>query len=324
MSAYIPNGTELVTLYPVNASGQPSSNGVNVTSAAAATPTAASTFANIPAASLVGAGTRYYATDVGAGSMWVSNGTGWEGSVAQNSYYFFHGFAGGQISGDGGFYDMSGAGGYAPTQASNNVAFNNAGYVTTVATTAAAGFIAPNLNFDYKNGQKLIVWCLQKTATPGGATTFMGDGFGTSHPGIRFRANTAQMDFALSDANGQQVSSATASNCFDGTLHSFGIVIDGSGKQYQMWVDETPDSVVGSGINYASFGGGATIDTRTVTAFGIGNTPNSGTDTLAMQIRALAILRLPSTRAVPNVAQMTSIFKQLRYNPAQLLTNLVL
>lgn len=181
----------------------------------------------------------------------------------------------------------------------------------------------PSLNFDYNGGQKLILWWLGKmTAPSSGTPAFMGDGYNTSLAGMKIRVSTAgKISNALFDSSGSYYSGTTTNAVADGTLHSYGLVLDGSAKKYAMWTDGTLDTAFGSA--YAAFSSGASVDTRNSNTFNIGcSAPVSSSgssESMAVKTRALVLLKLPSTTACPSIATVTETFKQLRANPSRLI-----
>jgi hypothetical protein len=258
--------------------------------------------------------------------------------AGQASRYFFHGFAGNQIAGDPVFYDISGAENHGAFGASlsNAAAFGNAGFISTVNPVSAGGLTdsvirMPGLNFDYVGGEKLILWWLGKCTAEGGATTaMMGDGFSNTRPGLRIRMTTAGLvDIAIGDvASGQLVSGGSPAVVGDGNLHSFAIVLMGddggaNAKKYQIWVDEA----VGTTLTpaYLTAFSGSTRDTKNSNTWNIGTSDPASAATqegLIVQTRALAMLRLGRNDVVPELAEMTAIFKALRANPgARILEN---
>lgn len=357
---------------------------------------ASNTFANFPPASSVNPGTEYFATDVGGGTLFVSNGISWNPAVSINPYYFFHGFAGNQVLGDDKFYDISNSfdSGALGTELLNSVAWANAGYISTqdpqtasvvgsitttvltvssvnsgtitlgmilsgtgvtastqiasfgtgtggtgtynvsISQTVTAGTTItgagtdsvirmPSLNFDYNSGEKVIVWWLGKVTPEGSSVSFIGNGFSTVYPGLRIRARSdGKLDLALIGGGTQTTSGATTSVAFDGTMHSFAVAIDGSQKKYGFWVDSSLDASQGGVL--LTFGSGISIDTRSSNSFNLGTSAPAiaaNTDGLASQTRALVIMRLPSNIPLPSIADLTTVFQQLRRNPAQTLSN---
>lgn len=240
--------------------------------------------------------------------------------------YHFYGFAGDQIAGDGKFFDRSPLGNHAVRGASLSDAqlFANAGYVSTVDPTGGTPDTVlrmPNLNFDYAGGEKLILWWLGKATPEGADARLLGDGrTATTRPGLSVRAkSTGKVDFYVYGAGGDSAASGiSAVTVFDGTLHSFAIVLDGAAKKYAIWTDDTLEAAFGS--NYLSFGSSVAYDLRNANTFNIGTSePTTGTsyDGIASQTRAFHMLRLTATDTIPSVATLTAAFKQLRANPGK-------
>lgn len=234
--------------------------------------------------------------------------------------YHFHGYAGDQISGDGKFFDRSPLGNHAVRGANLSEAnmLANAGYVSTLNPTGGATdsvLRIPNLNFDYAAGEKFILYWLGKITPEGAPAEWLGDGYNTSNRGINLRATASGMLMFVLCGNTLAYTSDSSVAPFDGTLHSFAIIINGAAKTYSMWVDET--------LNRDSFSLGATAyDTRNSATFNIGSViaaPGSATEAYgaATQTRSLHILRLSPTDAMPSNATLTNVFKQLRVNPSK-------
>lgn len=244
-------------------------------------------------------------------------------------YYHFHGFAGNQTAGDGKFFDLSGINhGVRGANLSDANMFATAGYVSTVdpaSGVADSTIHIPNLNFDYASGEKLIVWWMGQGTPEAADTIIMGDGYSTTEGqrGWRLRMKTTGA-FDLSLWGASQVSSGSShATVFDGTLHSLAFAFDGSAKTHGMWCDEVHHTSFGSALS--SFGGGASILTTNSNTVNIGASrpaaaaSSSVGDGAAIKTRALVIIRLPVSYAMPTVATMTTLFQQLRANPGKLI-----
>lgn len=249
--------------------------------------------------------------------------------LATNASYYFAGCAANQIVGDAKFYDYSGVGNDAVLGAnlSNANAFTNVGYLTTITPTGGATdstLHIPSLNFDYNGGQKLVVWWLEKAATPGSTKDLLGDGYNSTYHGIDIRATSSGKFNVLAASATNYYSSTSNATVFDGNLHSLGFVLDGQNQLQGLWVDEVPDPVANP-TSYLAFNAGSSIDTTNANTFNIGTSvPASANSTVgwATQTRAIHILRLPSNKSVPSLATMTGIFKQIRENPCKPINSL--
>lgn len=243
-------------------------------------------------------------------------------------YYHFHGFAGNQLAGDVGFYDLAaGNHGLLGVNLSNANAFTAAGYISTVdpATAAYDSTIhIPSINFDYAGGEKLIVWWLGAATPEGASVPIMGDGWSTTagQRGWRLRMITdGKFDLSLWGAT-QGSSGSSNSVVFDGTLHSLAFCFDGSAKVHGLWADGTYHPAFGS--SYSSFGSGVAFDTTSSNTVNIGSSrllPAATTDGAATKTRALVIIRLPASYTMPSVTTLTAVFAQLRANPGKLITS---
>lgn len=238
-------------------------------------------------------------------------------------YYHFHGFAGNQAAGDGKFFDLSGINhGVRGNDLSDTQMFATPGYVSTVDPTSGATnsvIRIPAVDFDYNGGEKLIVWWLGKAVAEGSQQHVIGDGYSTSVKGWGITSTAAgKLQIILSGAT-QGYSGSSATTLFDGTLHSFGVVLDGQDRRYSVWSDDVLDSNFSAG--YLSYGSGADFDVKTTNTVNIGSASPSpgGTAGIATATRALVILRLPTSYTLPDVASFTELFKQLRANPGKLI-----
>lgn len=282
--------------------------------------------ANRPDAGYAGAGATYFATDVGGGTLYVSNGTNWNLSTTQSPYYFFHGIASQQILGDPKFYDISGAlnDGVFGANLSNANAWANSGYVSTVAPTGGSTdsvIRMPNLDYDYNGGQGLIIWWLGLGTAGASDVEWMGDGNSSTYHGlaIRCKATSGLMQPFMRDGAGSYFFGTTTDAVMNGSLNSYALAIDGTNKKMSQWVNE---SVEGTG--FTTFNNGNPADPTNSNTFNIGSAvPAVGTSTdgMAVQTRALVILRLPPTVAMPSATILTNLFKQLRRSPSKLITN---
>lgn len=287
----------------------------------------ASTLLSFPAASSVSIGTARFATDIGGGTEYISNGTSWNPVVIQSPYYFFHGYGGTQISGDKVFFDRSGNNnsGAFGANLSATTALGNTGYLTTTAPSSNDTSIhLPNLNFDFQGGQTLIFYWLGLGAAPGSTLPWAGDGFSNTAAGIIFRATTAgKVQLELTDGPGGHTAfSGTSTNAtFDSTLHSFGCIIIGnnsftSANTYSFWQDEVIDA---SNTNLTW---SAVVNTINANNFNLGTSLSVSTSNgMAIQTRACIVLRLPSNKIPPSNATITNLFKQLRASPDMILNN---
>jgi len=238
--------------------------------------------------------------------------------------YHFHGYAGDQLLGDGKVFDKSGLSHHAARGANLSDAqlFANAGYVSTVAPAGGATdsvLRMANLNFDYVGGEKLIGWWLGKMTAPASSMSWMGDGYTTTYPGLRFIISaTGKVQVVAYQSGGSSFSSASASTLADGTLHSYGFVIDGAAKKACMWIDEVVDANFGG---YATVWGGGSYDTRNSNTYNIGHSaPNAAaesTNGIVTQTRAFHLLRLSASDAVPTSSTVTNLFGSLRANPSK-------
>lgn len=244
-------------------------------------------------------------------------------------YYHFHGYAGNQTAGDGKFFDLSGLNhGVRGANLSDAQMFGTAGYASTIDPSVGAAdstIHIPSLNFDYAGGEKLIVWWLGLGTPEAAAAIVFGDGYATTAGahGFRMRMLTdGKYDLALiGDTSGFSGSSHAV--VFDGTLHSLAFVFDGTAKTHGMWADDAINPVFGSSL--AAFGSGTAFDTKTTGTVNIGAARPAAAasatagEGAAIKTRALVIVRLPASYAMPPVSTLTTLFQQLRANPSKLI-----
>lgn len=243
--------------------------------------------------------------------------------LAISPYYHFHGFAGGQVVGDGFLYDQASVNhGSLGANLENATAWALPGFLSLAAPTPVAprtDVALPPISFDYSAGEKLLVWWLAKASAPAATMSFCGDGNSTARPGLRIRANAAgSFDIALHSISfSARYSLSSSAVAFDGTLHSAGVLIDGESKKYGMWVDESATHPAGQ-AGYSTLASGGEADTRTASQFYIGSAGT--TEGIAASVRAFVVIRLPPGKACPSIALVTDIFKRFRASPGCVLS----
>jgi hypothetical protein len=243
-------------------------------------------------------------------------------SAQSHRRYVFHGFAGGnQILGDPALFDISGNinHAYPGSDLSNANLWANAGYASTVdpaGGTTDSVLRMGRLNYDYNGGEKLIVWWLGKVTAEGSAVEMMGDGIATVSAGVSLRINTnGTHQLLMSDGTTNLFSGSSTVAVANGALHSIAFAIDGATRGYCLWSDEVAFS---NNADYQLLSSGTPADTRNANSWNIGSArPKSAASTtgIATQTRALAMLRLAPSDAMPSVAALTNIFRALRAAP---------
>lgn len=243
-------------------------------------------------------------------------------------YYFFHGYAGSQLAGDSVFFDLAaGNNGVRGADLSDSDMFTNAGYVSTKAPSSPYDICIrmPNLNYDYPGGEGLFIFWRGIITAPASETAMMGDGTATSagNHGVQIRCTTAgKVYIVLFGTDGGKVGAASTNAVFDGTLHDFAFVMDGTNKNYAMWTDGVLDSAFAGG--YLPFNQAFTLDTKNGNTFNLGAAaaaPGTGTlpqGGLVTKTRALVIIRTPALYSI-SLSKVTEACKALRANPAKLL-----
>lgn len=250
-------------------------------------------------------------------------------TVAAHPYYFFHGYAGGQLAGDSKFFDLAaGNHGIRGADLSDAEMFTNAGYVSTKAPSNPYDICIriPNLNFDWPGQELLFIFWRGAAATPAAETAIMGDGTATTtgNHGIQIRSTTGgKVYISLFGSDGGKVGVASTATVFDGALHDFAFFMDGQNKNYAMWTDGSLDVAFSGG--YLPFQQAYTLDTKNSNTFNLGAASAApGSATLPQgggvtKTRTLAMLRMPSTYTVPSISSVTTAIASLRANPGKLL-----
>lgn len=238
--------------------------------------------------------------------------------------YYCHLYAGKQLADDDFIYDLSGKNNNAIRGANLSRAqlWANAGYFSTIDPVGGSTnsvLRIPALNFDYMGGEKLILWWLGKITPEAGNASFMGDGI-TNSPGLRLRVQAnGKYDLTLYGPSGVTLfGSASVSALFDGSLKSVGVVVDGSTRKYAYFSDGVLDAAFSQ---YALLSSGADCDTKNANTFNIGQcspASSSSTDGVPVQTRAFVAIRIPPGMDCPSIADVQSLFAQLRRDPSGL------
>lgn len=230
--------------------------------------------------------------------------------------YHFFGHADNLIAGDGKFFDRSGMEnhGIRGAHLSDANMFATANHVSTLnpATSTEDSVIRiPNLNPDYAGGEKFIFfWKGQCTAETD--VGVFGDGGNTTYPGIEVRSKAGgKCQLVARGATISAFSGSTTATPFDGNTHSVGILIDGTNRQYGIWVDGAVDIAV------QTLDSSKAADTPNANTFNIGSVyPAAAVSTIGQVVktRAFHLLRLSASDAVPTQGELTDVFKALHAN----------
>ena len=246
------------------------------------------------------------------------------GGAEPYEHYFCHCFAGNHWSGDSRLHDGAAGNHFVPgAHLPLASLWGTPGVASTLTpVTGALNSVlrAPALNYDYMGGEKLILWWYGQCAPHASLDrSFLGDGNSTSIPGVRIRCKVnGKFDVSMADATVARFSAEHPQVVFDGTPHSVAFAIDGTTKTYAMWADEVLYSTAAP--NYMDFVGKQAVDPRTTATFNVGSARSTGhTDGIAVQTRALAIMRLPATATMPTTTALTALFTQMRAAPHKLI-----
>ena len=236
--------------------------------------------------------------------------------------YHFHGYAGDQITGDSKFFDRTALGNHGVRGANLSEAqmFANAGYMSTIDPAGGATdsvIRMPNLNFYHAGGEKLIIFWKGKATAEGTDQSFIADGGSATYPGFRMICKPdGKLQLALYDSGGgSDFTGTTNAAPFDGTLRSIGLMVDGQNKRWCAWVDGVIDTIFWGAYGNFPLSG---RDTRNSNTVNIGQgAPASAVSAngMAVQTRALHILRLAASDAMPSVSVMSAIMAQLHALP---------
>lgn len=238
--------------------------------------------------------------------------------------YWFHGCATLQAADDGVFRDMvAGNNGAFGANLSRAQAWANraSGYISTVNPVGGSTdsvIRIPGPNFDYANGQSLLIyWCGQ--CTPEGSDSdIMGTSNNTSQNGVRVRANSSgRLSFVLYDTAPTSGFSSTSSDdaagkpFVAGECHSFALFIDGQKRQQSFWIDEQVN------ISQLQLNSGNNVNTLSSAAWSIGTaTPTGGTNGIATKTSTFVGLKFLATDTLPTVGAITDVLRALRRDPS--------
>lgn len=248
--------------------------------------------------------------------------------LVNSTGYHFAGIATDHINTVNRWYDFSGMGNDAVSQASITAAatWANPGYCTIpdpVGTTALMEL--PALNFDYAGGESLFIFW-RGFATPEAADyPMMGDsgqGTGTYGKGISlFCKATGKMQLRLYNAAGTAFGGGdTSTTVFSPTVeNTFAVCLDGVTRTYCYWANGMREPAFAS--NFLSFSGGPSIDTVSGRTFKLGGSdivPAGNQWGVLQKIKQHHILRRAAGRGVP--AGIDSLVLNLHRNVQRLVT----
>jgi hypothetical protein len=234
---------------------------------------------------------------------------------APSTGYFCHLYAPNQDVCDPYVADISGALNHATFGANLSKAEvwgTTAGFASTLTASADEVLHLPACNFDFAGGESMLFMWKGKITAPASAIPFIGNSAGSSSKGIcpmRILADgTCQGYISSGTASFFDITSAIA----DGTVHTFGLVLDGVTSKYAMWVD---------GVNTRTLIALTSRDTVNTNQFMVGNTQASiwgAATSIASGTKALVILRGRTGLGLPT--DYDALMKSLMTNPGKLVS----
>lgn len=234
---------------------------------------------------------------------------------APSTGYFCHLYAPNQDVCDPYVADISGALNHATFGANLSKAEawgTTAGFASTLAAGNDEVLHLPACNFDFAGGESMLFMWKGKITAPGSALPFIGNSGGSSSKGI------CPMRILTDGTCQGYISSGTASFfditpvVADGTVHTFGVVLDGFNSKYATWVD---------GVLTRTLVPMTSRDTVNTNQFMVGNTQPSGWGSgtsLASGTKALVILRGRTGLGLPT--DYDALMKALMANPGKLVS----
>lgn len=241
--------------------------------------------------------------------------------------YWFHGCATLQAADDGVFRDMvAGNNGAFGVNLSRAQAWANRdkGYISNIDPVGGSTdsvIRIPGPNWDYANGESLLIMWSGQVTPEGSDADLMGTSNGTSANGIRVRANAnARLSFVLYDTTPTSAFSTTSTDnaagkpFVAGELHSFALFIDGQNRQQSFWVD--------SDINVSplAISAGVSVNTLSSATWNIGTAaPAGGTIGIAAKTLAFAGLKFLATDTLPTTQKITAAVQAFNRDPRGLI-----
>ena len=241
--------------------------------------------------------------------------------------YWFHGCAALQAADDGVFRDMvAGNNGAFGVNLSRAQAWANRdkGYISNIDPVGGSTdsvIRIPGPNWDYANGESLLIMWSGQVTPEGSDADLMGTSNGTGANGIRVRANAnARLSFVLYDTTPTSAFSTTSTDnaagkpFVAGELHSFALFIDGQNRQQSFWVD--------SDINVSplAISAGVSVNTLSSATWNIGTaSPAGGTIGIAAKTLAFAGLKFLATDTLPTTQKITAAVQAFNRDPRGLI-----
>lgn len=234
-----------------------------------------------------------------------------------SSGYYCHLFAADSSNGDAVVPDISGAQSHGAFSSgmTKAIAWGTAGFASTNNAAPFQNFIMPAINWDYLNGESLIITWKGRGTPPASTKAFMANSTGSSDPGFALRAQTdGRIQMYISGGTGVFLQPSVLVAFETSVTHAFSVVIDGVKRKYALVEDGNESR------SMALIDSGNNIDTRTTDALLLGTQDVTGvaSNAVVSQTQALVILRGRAGKGLPtNWLELT---KAIQRNPGRLVT----
>lgn len=234
--------------------------------------------------------------------------------------YFCHLLAGVSDPNDAAFCDISGAEHHGAFGAllTKTLAWAAPGFCSTANALANQNIVLANLNWDYLNGESLmVVW--KGRATPLASTKgLIGNSPGSSSPGfsIRLLADGSLQPY-ISGGTGVFLDPTAAGVVSAGTTCTYAFIVDGLARKYEAHTNGVVTRTL------IAISAGAAIDTRTTSTLNIGCTDQvtaTQANSIASAAQALVVLRGRVGLGLP--AGYQNLAKKIARNPWALVSAL--
>ena len=186
----------------------------------------------------------------------------------------------------------------------------NEGFVSTVNPAGGAEdsvLRGAPLQFDYVGGESLVVMWKGEITPEASNQVFLGDTHSSGVQGVAFRVNTnGTCSFFIGNSAGSSFSGGSVGSPFDGTIHSFGFVLDGKARTYLWYIDGVQQTQERN-----SFSSGTVRDSKSIATFNLGTGASKavgGTTGIATKTKNLAVLRTYSTIDYAAITQKMEAF----------------
>lgn len=231
--------------------------------------------------------------------------------------YYCHLFAADSSNGDAVVPDISGAQAHGAfgSGMTKAIAWGTSGFASTNNALSFQNFVMPAINWDYLNGESLIVTWKGRGTPPASTKAFLANSIGSSDPGFALRVQAdGRIQMYISGGTGVFLQPSVLVAFEASITHSFSVVIDGLNRKYSLvedGVESRSMALIDSGNN---------IDTRTTDALLLGTQDVTGVASNAVisQTQALIILRGRVGKGLPE--NWLELVKAIQRNPGRLVT----